>query len=430
MGNVHLFVILVIASSAGPRTVHRIAFVQTLVNRGRALCLFDNAVSDGHVSTELHGLQSLGNISDFSECTFTIFASKSAAEYIHLLRTGTIPIVPKSVEVSHFSVISFWLYAGVWFLSEDSESVSDFLEMCFSNELSDAIQQNLLNLAIQRDVARFHLPHPTMREETRALGPLRIFVAIISRKNACETREAIRRTWLRSMASSRTEIVYRFFLGKSESAGCEGETDIVMLDVDEKYVNLTKKLDLLLRWLRDDSNQAFDLLLKFDDDIYVRPDPIIRHLETSWSELYVWGSFSHTSVPIREAEDGMHIITFDQYPFDDSFYPVYPRGFAYGLSRELMDLIIKSRGTSEGDELLIHFEDVSIGYTINRLVTDGVPIVMDDRCELNFARIPSCHPSVESNITPETWIVHHVTAEQILCIHSHDLSHKDICACT
>ena len=347
----------------------------------------------------------LSGFDKISECTFTTLNSTDVETYMATVLTGTIPIVDDHMDLRN---ISYWLDSTL--LRSSSVPVLDHTTIIMNNE-------------IQRRILRFRFPYPLPPRT----NPLRVFVAILSRTNACLKRESIRSTWLRKLDELKGfVIVYKFFVGMGAIESCQDERDVISLPIPDEYRNLTTKMSLLFNHIINKQRRAFDVLLKLDDDVYVRPFPVLNHLNSFASTNYIWGSFVHTSAPVRDPTDHAHYISPETYPPQDSFFPLYPRGFAYAISWDLMNRVMRQRD-KDAAELNFPFEDVALGYTIARLQEKSV--VMDDRSELHFSRIPSCEQGIESGISSSSWIIHHLNESQISCMYDHDLKNQHICAC-
>jgi hypothetical protein len=192
--------------------------------------------------------------------------------------------------------------------------------------------------------------------------------------------------------------------------------------MEDFYLNIATKVRLVLSYVNEHMRNDFDVLLRLDDDLYIRSDAVIESISRKTLGAFYWGSFGHRSVPIREPSDVKHFISYSQYPDNDAYFPPYARGFAYGVSNDLASWLVQHIPTNTS----IPFDDVLIGYTISR---NAVNVEIDDRDEERFARQPTCSKELESTISPGTWIVHHVHEAQIRCMYAHDLASKDICAC-
>lgn len=111
-----------------------------------------------------------------------------------------------------------------------------------------------------------------------------VFIVVISAPSNEEKRQAIRETWLdkirevNSIKTNTTAIVagIAFVIGKSSNNSVNENVvkesiqnkDIIVVDMMDKYFDLSIKVGGLFRWL--DKNCAnVDFLLKLDDDVFV-----------------------------------------------------------------------------------------------------------------------------------------------------------------
>lgn len=368
-----------------------------------------------------------GNVSDLTSCAATIFLSSSAKDYCSALAFGTIPVVPlehSSLDLSH---LSHWLHEGIWFegnLTQLDELVGRLREMLMTSEVSPYLEDKISLADMQRKILSFQLPAPNPISKRR----FTIFIAILSRSEACDRRDLIRRTWLASFYESDIiSIEHRFFISKLHPKPCH-ESDVIELGIPDQYFTLTMKVHRMIEYLVSADGPRFDILLKLDDDVFIRSRDLLAHIVNYASDYYVWGSITSFSVPIRDETDQIHHVSFTDYPSNDDFYPLYPRGFAYALSRPLLERILAARDGDQRD-LRVPFEDVSIGLTLRRLLNSSLNVTLDDRSERHFARLVTCETGVDSGITSDTWIVHHVNSSHIACMYSHDQSGSNICNC-
>ena len=88
----------------------------------------------------------------------------------------------------------------------------------------------------------------------------------------------------------------KFFLGR----GDDFEPDVVRLDVPEGYRWNALKGLRFLEWCA--SHAHADFVVKVDDDVYLRPLPLIYLLHMRPPFGYVWGYFDHFSPVPRDPQ--------------------------------------------------------------------------------------------------------------------------------
>lgn len=252
------------------------------------------------------------------------------------------------------------------------------------------------------------------------------FVGIYSARSNFEKRQAVRDTWGKVLRAH--GLRYRFFLGEA-SAGSSSEEqrvrleleehdDLVFLDASEGYRMNSRKGLLFLEWIALRAEAEF--LLKIDDDVYFRPEPLLAQLRSRSPAQYAWGYFDYISPVPRE--DGDHFQQSDEgFPFP--VFPPYPRGVVRVLSMDIVRLLAKA--SREGRLRMIFGDDPNLGVHLRQLLFDPVDplpsLTLDDFDNRVFAMEPSCHPNLWSRITRRTWAIHHVSPEQILCMWRVDL---------
>ena len=241
------------------------------------------------------------------------------------------------------------------------------------------------------------------------------FVGIYSSVPNRTLRDAIRSSW--GLQLKMLGIEYKFFLSLSdEDIGDEQElyNDIIILSVNDGYRNNSKKGILFLDWIsKNRSKNKF--LIKTDDDIYWNPPPLIKYIANKIPVGYIWGFIDYIS-PVPT--DGPFVNPVELYPYPT--FPTYPRGVLRVVS---MDIVAAISDRFHANSLrMIYGDDPTFGIHIRQLVLDKqLPVFIDDSASYSrFAMDPSCQPGW-SSISNNTWIVHHVTGEQIKCMAKNSL---------
>ncbi|CAE7611700.1 GALT3 [Symbiodinium sp. CCMP2456] len=261
----------------------------------------------------------------------------------------------------------------------------------------------------------------------KAQPPL-VFVGIYSARKNFEKRQAVRETWGR-LLREQFGVRYRFFLGEG-SAGASAEerrmrqeldehNDLVFLPVTEGYRMNSRKGLLFLEWIAERAEAEF--LLKTDDDVYLRPAPLLRQLQKRIPAQYAWAIFDYIS-PVPRDEDDNFYNAEEDFPFP--VFPPYPRGVVRVLSMDVVRLLAKA--SQEGRLRMIYGDDPCIGVHLRQLLFDATEplpsLTLDDFDNRVFAMEPSCHHNLWSKMTNRTWAIHHVKPQQILCMWSADMA--------
>lgn len=252
-------------------------------------------------------------------------------------------------------------------------------------------------------------------------------VAIFSAGANFERRKAIRETWGRVLLEV-YHLRVRFFLGEPATPKAlahvrwEAEVygDLVILPVPEGYRMNSQKGLLLLEWCARHS--AAEFLLKTDDDIYLRPAQVLEVLRRRPPFGYIWGYFDYLS-PVPHEEGDPFYTDVETYPYPA--FPPYARGLVRAVS---MDVVRRIAAASHRGRLhMISGDDPCFGVHLRQLIFDSedpIPLIaLDDRDSYrSFAMEPSCSLRLWSHMTPRTWVVHHVTAEQTRCMWTTDVA--------
>jgi hypothetical protein len=124
----------------------------------------------------------------------------------------------------------------------------------------------------------------------------------------------------------------RFFLGHGESLGTSGD---VLLDVDDNYAALPRKVQAMLEWALE---QGYDYVFKTDDDVYLRPERLLSSLPTQ-------NYRGRVRAGLKQGD------------------PWYCSGMGYWLSRKAMDYVVKDKRFH-----ISHAEDVCMGLSMRRML--------------------------------------------------------------
>ena len=236
-----------------------------------------------------------------------------------------------------------------------------------------------------------------------------MFIAILSRSLSKERREMIRNTWLSDLPK---KFEFRFFLGNDIHTF---ESDVVYLEVEDSYDNLSLKMDLVFDWVKARSS-GYDFFARFDDDVFVDMNELVTKVSTLGPHTW-WGSFTHTAAPVRDESVVKEYLSLAEWP--DCFYPLFARGFAYVISMDLVLMI-------STEKRQVPFDDVQLGIRVMQLVEQGGEVIIRDEDEERIAMNSNCNENEWSKIQNNTMIVHHVNSEQIYCMYTQ----QDLCLCT
>jgi hypothetical protein len=185
-----------------------------------------------------------------------------------------------------------------------------------------------------------NIPSCQAAEITNTLANPSVFIAIISAPGNFRKRNDIRETWLIHLKNALEKNLlgistrFGFFLGKTQDDSIQKRIeeesqrhgDIVQIEMDDSYRNLTLKGIAVLNWVRQHCVKL-DLVFKVDDDVYVNVHNLVHFVRSNYqSNNSVFGYPLLQTVPVRD-KDSKHYISIEEYPWVN--YPYYVQGPAY-----------------------------------------------------------------------------------------------------
>lgn len=187
-----------------------------------------------------------------------------------------------------------------------------------------------------------------------AIDSPRLFIAIPSgdKEKYRLRREAVRRTWGSVLPAN---VSLTFFVGEDASEAVRQEANVVTLPLTDTYLNLTKKTVAMMQWFLSKAAPD-DYLAKVDDDVYLRPDFLLKEL-VGRPKPVMFGRLIKKSKPMRNPKAPWYI-PYDFYP--NETYPTYCVGSTYGLSRDSVEAVV-AQARRQDTQSWIPFEDVQVG---------------------------------------------------------------------
>lgn len=180
----------------------------------------------------------------------------------------------------------------------------------------------------------YKIEHPDLCPSN---GTLRLLIAVHSAAEHFQSRVTIRQTW--GSVSRRADVVLAFFLGLPRESAHQSriETeddlygDVVQGDFLDAYHNLTLKSISMVRWVRDLCPCA-TFVLKIDDDCFLNPDALLRHLDVLESDVdaVVYGRLYEEVHPFRDPSSKWYV-SKRQYRYRT--LPTFAVGTSYLLTR-------------------------------------------------------------------------------------------------
>ena len=396
-------------------------------------------VDDGlnaHRYSEWSGVVPSSSVDQLGPFLFGILPQYSEETFRILTESNVVPILLEEVQFENYWMRNLVFQA----ISPDPNGLLAFLKSLVL-EQGEELQLKFTGLKVVQNLALYgtrnwhtilELPSPP------SLPIRRVLVAIVSRQESREMRLAIRSTWLGALceqASGLVEVTIKFFVGVSNSTDplslsrgvLEEEVDLVQLGVVDIYANLSAKMQAVFAWAQETGN--FTHILRLDDDVYIRPALLVARLQQAPLTGYWWGSFTHTAVPVRDTAFPKDFIPRDLFPFD-AFYPLFARGFAYILSMDLVRAMLLKSPTLDHS---IPFDDAALGVHVLQLVVeDDWKVFIHDADEEEIVMNSICiqDPFSSSILPPTSAVIHHVSPEQIHCMHDQDSRREgNLCVC-
>jgi hypothetical protein len=184
-----------------------------------------------------------------------------------------------------------------------------------------------------------------------------VFIALISAPDHFKERNNIRETWLihfkialdKNLLGMGTR--YGFFLGQTRNDSIQKRIeeenqkhgDIVQIEMDDSYRNLTLKGIAVLNWVRQHCASKVDLVFKVDDDVYVNVHNLVHFVRSNYqSNNSFFGYAIHQTHPDR-GKDSKYYIPLEEYPW--RHYPNYVQGPAYFIHASVVISLLAASQT-------------------------------------------------------------------------------------
>ncbi|KAJ8005894.1 hypothetical protein DPEC_G00122640 [Dallia pectoralis] len=192
------------------------------------------------------------------------------------------------------------------------------------------------------------------------------------------SRAAIRKTWGRPGLIPNVDILTLFYVGLPEEdhlphiqqdLGRESREngDIIQMDFQDSYQNLTVKTMMIMNWLATHCQEA-SYAMKVDADIFVNVFYLVNDLLDGHGLVrhkYITGSVIRDGRPRRDTNSKWHL-SKEVYP--DAAFPPYVSGAGYVFSIDLARMIsLASRFVRP-----IPMEDVYVGLCLKVLEVQPV----------------------------------------------------------
>lgn len=178
-----------------------------------------------------------------------------------------------------------------------------------------------------------------------------------------EAREVVRKTW----GASGEDCLTLFFVGVSNGGHHQRllekedreHADIIQMDFQDSYKNLTIKTMMMMSWLSVYCSHA-SYAMKVDVDIFVNVFLLIKRLRSSPRHSFITGSVISDGIPRRDSSSKWYL-SKQQYPEDT--FPWYVSGAGYVFSADLAARI----SWASTHVRMIPLEDVYVGLCLQVL---------------------------------------------------------------
>lgn len=178
-----------------------------------------------------------------------------------------------------------------------------------------------------------------------------------------EARQAVRRTW----GAAAEDRLTLFFVGLSKGGHPQrlleeenrAHADIIQMDFQDSYQNLTIKTMMMMNWLSVHCPRA-SYAMKVDADIFVNVFLLANHLRSSPRHSFITGSVITDGVPRRNSSSKWYV---SKQQYSEDTFPWYVSGAGYVFSADLAARI----SWASTHVPMIPLEDVYVGLCLRVL---------------------------------------------------------------
>lgn len=196
----------------------------------------------------------------------------------------------------------------------------------------------------------------------RKRGPFLVLLVPVA-PGEREAREVVRRTW----GAAGEERLTLFFVGLSKGGHPQrlleeesrAHADIIQMDFQDSYHNLTIKTMMMMNWLSVYCPNA-SYAMKVDADIFVNVFLLVKHLRSSPRQSFITGSVISDGVPRRDSSSKWYV---SKQQYSEDTFPWYVSGAGYVFSADLAARI----SWASRHVPMIPLEDVYVGLCLRVL---------------------------------------------------------------
>lgn len=238
-----------------------------------------------------------------------------------------------------------------------------FYTLAPSNRPSQSQQAGPLPAADNRilspETYRYILNQPAV---CRKRSPFLVFLVPVAPGEE-KARDVVRRTW----GAAGEERLTLFFVGLSTGGHPQrlleeenrAHADIIQMDFQDTYQNLTIKTMMMMNWLSLYCPRA-TYAMKVDADIFVNVFLLVKHLRSSPRQSFITGSVITDGVPRRNSSSKWYV---SRQQYSEDTFPRYVSGAGYVFSADLAARI----SLASTHVPMIPLEDVYVGLCLRVL---------------------------------------------------------------
>lgn len=241
-----------------------------------------------------------------------------------------------------------------------------------------------------------------------------LVILVNSKINNFDRRDAIRNTWSSEISENSSLL---FLIGMTQDYRLQSQiekevelyNDVIQVDLQDSYDNLTLKSIAMLQWLTDYC-PCSKYYMKVDDDVYVNVENVLTELVSRREKKFFLCHVFINAPPIRNNNSKWYT-SYEE--FDAEYFPSYCSGTGYAFnSRTLFQLYYWSTKVK-----LIRMEDVFITGIAAAKVAD-VSHVHNEGFSFTKQRATGC--TYQNLLTG-----HEVTVKQMYLIYA-QITNKEI----
>ncbi|KAF9000318.1 galactosyltransferase-domain-containing protein [Cyathus striatus] len=292
-------------------------------------------------------------------------------------------------------------------------------------------------------------PRPSWLDENPVGGPLGLRIAVVSRADEFDKRQALRESVFLGVRDTDVKLDFRFFVGApvglthwvtSVRLSQENRTygDVVVLeDIDDIPERLSEKRYAALKWGGSVPHDSYDYFMTIDSDTFVRLGALARRMPSFLKSknikpreqpVLIGRMGEHLTYFMNTVPDGNEDPSLEDEYLKGPWFP-YPSGIGYMLSSSLVNTLLSTEPPLPHH---IHYpsDDVMIGAWIAALrYFPDKSVEFETTAEHSPEPV---HKVVPKPYLPERWhdfiergghdasfswssiCVHHVTADEMI----------------